>query len=128
MAQPLEMILFRQLATTLALPVWLLDLQGELVFYNEAAERAMGRRFQENEALHIGEIAAAFGMTLPDGRPIPADELGLAFGAARTHPLHREMGFRSLDGAFHAIEVTAFPLVGHRGVAVGVVAMFWERP
>lgn len=127
MTRPIEMILFRQLAATLALPVWLLDPEGELVFFNEAAERILGRRFQESDQLHVSDMAGAFGMTLPDGSPLPPDELVAAFRAALSHPLHRAMGFNSIDGRHHGIEVTAFPLVGHRGVALGVVAMFWEQ-
>ncbi|MFN0096311.1 MAG: PAS domain-containing protein [Dehalococcoidia bacterium] len=127
MAQPIEMILFRQLATSLALPVWLLDPEGELVFFNEAAERILGRRFHESNPLHIADMAETFHMILENGDPLPPEELVLAFRAAMVHPLHREMGFNGVDGRYHPIEVTAFPLVGHRGVAMGVVAMFWER-
>ncbi len=127
MTQPIEIILLRQLATTLALPVWLLDPAGELIFFNEAAERVLGRRFQETEPLHVQQMLSVFNMTLSDGSAIPVTELPLAFQAALRHPLHRELGLTGFDGRVHAIEVTAFPVIGHQGVALGVVAMFWER-
>ena len=46
--QPIELILFRQLATTLAVPVFLVDERGDLVFLNEAAERLLGVRFDDS--------------------------------------------------------------------------------
>ena len=44
---PVELILFRQLATTLAVPVFLVDEHGDLVFLNEPAERLLGLQFDD---------------------------------------------------------------------------------
>ena len=41
--QPIEMILLRQLAEHLAIPMWVIDGAGDLVFFNEAAEPTLGR-------------------------------------------------------------------------------------
>ena len=48
MAQhPVEMILTRQLAGYLSVPVVLVDTTGTVIFYNEPAERILGVRFEE---------------------------------------------------------------------------------
>jgi PAS domain-containing protein len=41
----IEMILMRQLASYLAMPIFIVDPVGNLVFYNEPAESILGRRF-----------------------------------------------------------------------------------
>src|SRR4029453_4991519 len=59
--KPIELILARQLATHLAMPIFLVDADGTLVFFNEPAERILGRRFDET-----GEMpAAAWSPTSP---------------------------------------------------------------
>src|SRR6185503_161023 len=44
-AQPIERILVRHLGSRLSVPLFLVDTEGTLVFYNEAAEGLLGRRF-----------------------------------------------------------------------------------
>ena len=54
MAQkPIELILMRQLASSLVMPIFLVDTSGTLVYYNEPAEQILGVRFDE-----IGEMPA----------------------------------------------------------------------
>ena len=45
--QSVEMILVRQLASYLFVPVIVVDTTGTVVFYNEPAERILGVRFEE---------------------------------------------------------------------------------
>src|SRR5262245_47121314 len=45
--QPVEMILVRQLAGYLYVPVLVVDATGTVIFYNEPAERILGLRFEE---------------------------------------------------------------------------------
>ena len=45
--QPLELILLRQCASHLAMPIWIMGPDGNLLFYNEPAEPILGRRFDE---------------------------------------------------------------------------------
>ena len=52
MAQlPIELILVRQLADGLAVPTFVVDAAGDLVFVNEAAAGLLGLRFDE-----VGEV------------------------------------------------------------------------
>ena len=45
--QPVEMILLRQVASYLTIPIWMMDSDGNLVFYNEPAETLLGIQFDE---------------------------------------------------------------------------------
>src|SRR5262245_64814167 len=48
---PVEMILVRQLASYLFVPVLVFDTTGTVVFYNEPAERILGVRFEETRRI-----------------------------------------------------------------------------
>jgi PAS domain-containing protein len=56
---PVELILTRQLASQLAMPVFLVDEAGALGSCNEAAEEILGRRFDETGAMTADAVAAA---------------------------------------------------------------------
>lgn len=73
----IEVILARQLSNYLALPVFLADPEGNLIFYNEPAERILGRRFEETGELPASEWSVQFHPTDPEGNPMPPEELPL---------------------------------------------------
>jgi PAS domain-containing protein len=51
-----EIILMRQLASYLAMPIMLFDPAGNLLFYNEPAEAILGRRFEEAGEIPLEEL------------------------------------------------------------------------
>ena len=51
MAQTIQIILMRQLAGYLSVPLFLVGPKGDLLFYNEPAEAILGRRFDETGAI-----------------------------------------------------------------------------
>ena len=73
--KPIEVILMRQLASTLAMPIFLVDAGGTLVFYNEPAERVLGMRFDETGELPPGEWATLWVPTEGDGSPLAPERL-----------------------------------------------------
>ncbi len=123
----IELILARQLASLLALPVFIVDRQGTLVFYNEPAELILGRRFGETGAIAVGELASLFAPTEEDGTPLPNDALPITIALVDGRPAHRTFWIRGLDAVPRHIEVTAFPLITQTGAHLGAVAFFWER-
>lgn len=124
----IEVILARQLSNYLALPVFLADPEGNLIFYNEPAERILGRRFEETGELPASEWSVQFHPTDPEGNPMPPEDLPLMRALQRRFPAHARLWIQGLDGARRLIEVTAFPLVGMAGRFLGAMALFWEAP
>ncbi len=124
--QSVELILFRQLATSLAVPVFLVDDGGDLVFLNEAAERLLGVRLDEMDHLPFKAWTTAFRPRTPEGAVAPVEELPLVRAVRDRRPAHGVLAITDRDGAERTIEITAFPLVGGRGRLIGGVAMFWE--
>ena len=122
---PVELILMRQLASYLATPIFLVDAEGTLVFYNEAAERLLGRRFEDLPEMGRDEWLLAFQPHDLDGSSLsPADNpLPAALADGREH--HRDVAIIGLDGRERTISVTAFPLIGQARHLAGAVAVFW---
>jgi PAS domain-containing protein len=125
--QSIELILFRQLATSLAVPVFLVDDRGDLVFLNEAAEGLLGVRFDDLDQLTFERWSTMFRPRSPDGKAMPPEELPLAVAVLERRPAHGTLRITGSDGVERTIEVTAFPLEGGRARLLGAVAMFWER-
>lgn len=128
MAQhPIELILLRQLATSLAVPVFLVDDRGDLVYLNEPAEALLGIRLDELDSLPFEAWTAAFEPRSPEGVAEPASSLPLVRALMDRQPTHGPLVITGRDGQPHTIEITAFPLEGGRGRLIGAVAMFWEQ-
>jgi PAS domain-containing protein len=121
------LILMRQLADGLAAPMLLADQRGDLLFFNEAAERLLGQRFDDVGELALEERRRIFSFRDADGNFLPNDQAPLVVALREHRPVHRRVTMRGLDGRDHEIEVTAFPLLGGGGHLIGGVAMFWER-
>ena len=126
--QEIEVILARQLADYLALPTFLVDQEGNLLFYNEPAEKILGHRYEETGPMPELEWATVFQPTDEDGRPLPASQLPLIVALQEARPAHSGFWIRGLDGVRREIEVIAFPLIGQSDRRLGAVAIFWERP
>lgn len=127
MAQrPIELILTRQLASTLAMPAFLVDPDGTLVFYNEPAEGLLGMRFEETGEMPAAEWATLWEPSGADGHPLPLERLPLMVALAERRPVHSAFWIRGLDGARRHIAATALPLIRLGEQLLGAVVLFWE--
>jgi PAS domain-containing protein len=124
--QPIELILTRQWASYLAVPVWVVGEDGDLVYYNEPAEAVLGRRFDEAGQMPGEELATIFQTTLEDGSPVPSELLPINVALLERRPAHLRVRIRGLDGVWRVVEGTAFPIEGQGGRHLGAVAIFWE--
>jgi PAS domain S-box-containing protein len=123
---PIELILLRQCASNLAMPIWLVSEHGDLLFYNESAEAILGVRFDEAGEMPSEDLAAMFQTKAEDGSPLEADDLPVNIALRERRPAHRWMKIRGIDGVWRKIEVTAFPIEGQKGRHLGAVAIFWQ--
>ena len=125
-AKPIEVILTRQLASYLAMPVFIVDVDGTLVYYNEPAERLLGTRYDETGAMPAAEWGTAFVPTDERGGALAPEALPLAIALREGRPAHGTLWIHALDSVPRHIEVTAFPLIGQTNERLGAVALFWE--
>ena len=124
--KPVEIILMRQLASYLAMPIFLVDPRGNMLFYNERAEAILGTRYEETGEMPLEEWSTVFEPTDEDGLPLPARMLPLTIALHERRASHRVLWIRGLDGVSRRLGVTAFPLEGQGGRHLGAVAIFWE--
>jgi PAS domain S-box-containing protein len=122
----LVLILARDFASRLATPVFLVDVRGTVIYFNEAAERVLGRPYKEGTGMPAEEWSTLFAPADDDGNPIELTDLPLGVAILQRHPDHRMLRIRSLDGSERRIEVTAFPLFAHEDECLGAIAIFWE--
>ena len=122
----IEIILARQLASYLAVPIFLVDPDGTLLFYNEPAEVILGRRFEETGAMPLDEWSEVFQPIDEDGSPLAPSELPIVIALREGRPAHRGFGIHGLDGKLRSIEATSYPLIGQAGRQLGAIAVFWE--
>jgi PAS domain S-box-containing protein len=127
MAQhPIELILFRQLASSLSIPVFLVDERGDLAYLNEAAERLLGVRADDLGEMPFATWTTAFAPRRADGTPQAAETLPLVVALRERQPAHGPLVITDQHGTARTLEITAFPLEGGHGRLIGAVAMFWE--
>jgi PAS domain-containing protein len=121
-----ELILMKLVASYLAMPVFLVEPGGSLLYYNEPAEAILGRRYEESGEMPLEEWSTVFVPTDESGDPIPPEALPLARALTDGRPAHGAFWITGLDGIRRHIAVTAFPLIGQNSRNLGSVAIFWE--
>ena len=121
-----ELILLRQWASHLAMPVWIAGTEGELLFYNEPAEALLQRRFDEAGEMPADQLSRLFKTTSEDGTPLSSEELPIGVALREGRPAHGRLRIETLDGMLRTIEITAIPLVVQGGRNLGAVVFFWE--
>jgi hypothetical protein len=126
MAHPIQIILVRQLAGYLSVPLFLVDQKGNLLFYNEPAEVILGRRFDETGVMPAEVWSAAFTPEDNDGNPIPPEGLPLMITITKQRPAYRRFFIRGLDGTVRQVEVATIPITGLQAEFLGAAALFWE--
>jgi PAS domain-containing protein len=121
-----ELILVRQLASYLTIPIFVVDPKGTLIYFNEPAEHLLARRFDETEELTLEEWTGLISPSLEDGSPLPRERRPIITSLEDRRPDHATIWITDFRGDRHEIEVTTFPIVGQAGRELGVVVLFWE--
>jgi len=126
--QSVEMILVRQLASYLFVPVIVFDTTGTAVFYNEPAERILGVRFEETGRIDPEEADRLVELSDDPGAGPEDSEHPLVVALQQRRPAHaRRWLLRRADRVRLQVEATAFPIIDHEERLLGAVAMFWEH-
>ena len=121
-----ELILLRQFASCLAMPIFIVDPMGTLLYYNEPAEAILGQRFSETGELSKEALATTFHPMDDDGRPLPIEQVPVIEALVKGEPVHKFMCLKGIDGVKRRIEATGFPLIGQDKKIIASVSIFWE--
>ena len=111
----IEIILNRQLADCLSIPVFITDTEGNLIFYNEPAEVVLGKRFEETGEMPVAEWSTVFKPLDEDGAPLHPEDLPLVKTLSDEYPHHKKFQIESLKGEKQHISVTSYPIISRAG-------------
>jgi PAS domain-containing protein len=123
--RPLELILARNLLTSISTPAFLIDDQAAVVFYNEAAAALLGRSFEDVGRMSAEEWTTTFGPMDSNGQPLAVDQLAITEAIRAGRPAHGDFVIRTARGSKQAIEASAFPIVASDSGSSGAMIMFW---
>lgn len=124
----IEVILARQLAEYLILPIFIVDPQGELLYYNESAEDIIGIRYDETGPMPASEWSTKFEQVDLQDKPMKPEDLPLMIAMTKLIPSYSRFRIIGLDKIPRELEMTAFPLIGQGDRYLGAIAIFWEVP
>jgi PAS domain-containing protein len=125
-AYDIEIILCRQLAESLSLPIFITDMEGKLLFYNEPAEEILGKKYEEAGEMTVEEWGTIFKPLDEKGNKLNPEDLPLVKTLNTCTPAHGSFWIESLRGDNHGISVNSFPIIGRGGRFLGAVAIFWK--
>lgn len=123
---PVEVIMARGLMSNMTTPAFLVDNEGTLIFFNDAAGELLGLRFEDAGPMAPEEWGSRFTPRALDGHPLQLEEIPLAIAMNEARPAHSMMRIVSATGEAFDIETSAFPIVGRGGQAASL-AIFWDR-
>lgn len=124
--QDIVLILLRDLAEKLATPIFLADGDGKVVFYNEAAELVIGRKFSDQLTVLPDRWTDLLRPVDLDGTPLRLEEVPPGAALLHRRPAHKTLRITGLDGVERTVAATAFPLLTSADGFAGVLAIFWE--
>jgi PAS domain-containing protein len=123
--QSLDLILARNLISGIKLASFLIDPDGVLVFFNDAAGELIGRRFEEVGRLDREEWNSTFGPFDEFGQLTPTDSMPLTKALREGLPAHDRFHVSVGGDKLLEVDVSALPLTTAEGFQ-GAIVVFWE--
>jgi PAS domain-containing protein len=125
-AYEIEIILSRQLADCLSIPVFITDPTGNLIFYNRPAEEVLGKSFEETGEMPVDEWSVIFKPIDEFQQEILPQNLPLVKTLHDYLPYHKSFWIKSLNGNLEKIALTSYPIINSEKTFLGAVAIFWK--
>ncbi len=125
-AHEIEIILNRQLADCLSIPVFITDTEGNLIYYNEPAEIILGKKYEETGEMPVSVWGTIFKPVDEKRNPLSPEDLPLVKTLRNRKPYHKTFYIENLMGKIEKISVTSYPILGRPARFIGAVALFWD--
>lgn len=122
--RPLQLILARNLLSSISTPAFLLGEGGILLFFNEAAGAMLGRRFEDTDTLSASDWTSEFGPITEGGESIPYEEIPATEIVRGNRPYHGRFSVKAAGGVVKEVAASAIPIVGPEG-STGAIVIFW---
>ena len=122
----IEIILSRHLASCLAMPMFIINPSGELVFYNETAEPILGRRFADTGELPVHDWTSNFSRRECQDPASSSGERPFVDELLARRPVQLGLCRHGSNGERHPVEITTVPIIGQSDRHLGTVVVIWE--
>jgi PAS domain-containing protein len=123
--KPLELILARNLLSSLSTPAFLVGEEGALLYYNQAAGAMLGRGFEESGNMTATAWTGEFGPFGSDDQPLPYEQIPATLAVRDNRPYHGKFRIRAAGGMHTDVAASAIPIVGLGGSSGGAIVFFW---
>jgi PAS domain S-box-containing protein len=121
----IELILFRQLATYLTIPIFMVDSEGvNLIYFNEAAEEVFGFKFSESGEMVARDLSTIFEPQDEHGERIPPEKISLYISRTQHRLAHDIFYIIDSKKKRRYIELFSFPIINPFNNYLGAVAFF----
>ena len=126
--RPKSLVLIRakHLAESVTTPMFLADAEGNLIFFNEAAESLLGRAFVDNGALTPTDWQRSFDVRDRNDAPFPLESMSSWIQVQNEQPAMGHIKFRAADGSDNLVATCAFPLFTEQARFEGALILFWR--
>ena len=114
------------MASYLTMPIFMMDSDENLVYYNGAGEVLLGRAFVEAEEMNLDDLPDMFQLHAEDGSPLPLDAFPLSIALRQRRPAYLLVKYQALDEVWRSAKVTAVPLESQARRHVGAMCFWWE--
>jgi PAS domain-containing protein len=114
------LILARSLSENLAVPCFVINDGGAVVWFNESAERLIGRSAPETPELSASELVDLLAASTDDGSPVDPETLPFFRALADRIPAVQPLRVSGADGT-EWVDSAALPLLGPDGELLGVL-------
>jgi PAS domain-containing protein len=125
-SKPIQLILARQLASSMATAIMLFDADGNLVFYNEPAEPILNTRFDETGEITVDDLLRVVAVADDNRQRLSAELRPGRIARLQRRPITQTIWMSCHDGAWRRLQATAVPILGEQGELHGVMQFFWE--
>jgi PAS domain-containing protein len=122
----LVLIRAKHLAESVTTPMFIIDNDGNMIFFNEAAEVKVGRAFADVGQIPVAEWQEQFKVRELDDTPAPLESMPGWFQLQKERPGLGELMFTTFDGRDLRIAVCALPLFSGEDQFEGALVLFWE--
>lgn len=124
--QPIDLILARNLISGIRLAAFLIDPEGVLVFFNDAAGELIGRRFEEVGRLEREQWNSRFGPFDEFGKLMPTEGMPITQALREGLPAHDRFHVSAGESdELIEVEVSALPIATAEGFQ-GAIVGFWR--
>jgi PAS domain-containing protein len=123
--KPIQIILARQLASSLAMPILIVDTAGTLIYFNEPAEVILGRRFEETGEIAADTWSTLFAIADEERNPIAQADRPMMMALSERKPYSRTV-WMQCGREWRHVNITAYPLIGEAAQFLGATMIFWE--